>query len=377
MKENSCAQIRLITRITAAACLCSMLLCYKLWLNERTFPLSPVLGFLSSLQHPFDIILFVLSCICLAGIVLLRKPQLLTRVFLGLSLILALGDQNRWQPWFYQYVLMFVILSFFDFRCDDPKQQKAIVNTFRIMVASVYFWSGLQKLNPHFLQDTFPWLMEPFTNRLGPGSLDHFTFFGYSFPAIEILTGVLLLFRPTMKLAVLSAILMHCFILLILSPFGHNYNPVVWPWNLAMISFVLILFRNKCSLLLSDVRMALQYNSVRFVLILFSLMPLFNFFNLWDSYLSHNLYSGNTSNGVIYLSDAVKNKLPAEIQLYAKGEMDQNQIVIKYWGMMELNVPAYPEKRNFEAVTKSFYIYAGDPSEIYLMYTPKIRLQDQ
>lgn len=83
-------------------------------------------------------------------------------------------------------------------------------------------------------------------------------------------------------------------------------------------------------------------------------MPLLNFFNLWDSYLSHNLYSGNTSGGVVYVSDSVENKLPEAIKPYSIGELNQNQITIKYWCMMELGVPAYPEKRNFEAISNTF-----------------------
>ena len=105
-------------------------------------------------------------------------------------------------------------------------------------------------------------------------------------------------------------------------------------------------------------------------------MPLFNFFNLWDSYLSLNLYSGNTSNGVIYVSDNLKEKLPPAIKPYAIGQLNQNQITIKYWCMEELGVPAYPEKRNFEVITNFFYAYATDSSEVYLMFTPKLKLKD-
>ena len=107
------------------------------------------------------------------------------------------------------------------------------------------------------------------------------------------------------------------------------------------------------------------------------MLPLFNFVNLWDSYLSHNLYSGNTSNGVIYISDALETKLPEKIRKYSLGELNQNQITIKYWCMMELGVPAYPEKRNFESITSTFYKYATDSSEVYLLYTPKLKVSDR
>lgn len=375
LKEHSCSQIRIITRITATACLLSMMLCYKLWLSDRPFPLSPVSDILPTLASPVDLILFALSILSLLLILIFRNPQKIVILFLVLSFTLCILDQNRWQPWFYQYVLMFLILSCFNFRCDDLGHQKAIIITFKLMIVAIYFWSGLQKLNPKFLSDTFPWLMEPFTERLGyfPSS---FKAIGSSFPVIEILTGLFFLIPKLQRVALISAILMHCFILLILSPFGHNYNPVVWPWNLAMIAFNLILFRTKAKVLVSELRSSLKFHTVKIVLVLFVLMPLLNFFNCWDSYLSHNLYSGNTSNGVIYVSDAVKEKLPEHIRPYALGDLGQNQITIKYWCMMEIGVPAYPEKRNFISVSNRFYQYASDSSEIYLMFLPKLKAKD-
>ncbi|MCW3082907.1 MAG: hypothetical protein JWP12_273 [Bacteroidetes bacterium] len=372
-KENSCSQIRIITRITAIACLISMLLCYKLWLNDRTFPVVPLLHFLPALHHPFDYILPGIAAVLLLCIAIVRNPQRFIILFLVSAVLLMLLDQNRWQPWFYQYVLMFFIMAFFNYRCDDTKQQAAIVFTFKLMIAAIYFWSGLQKLNPNFLSDTFPWLMQPITDHLGPNSILHFRFLGYSFPLIETATGICLLIPALQKQAVIAAILMHVFVLVILSPLGHNYNPVVWPWNVAMILFVLLLFYNDSTYTFADIRSTLHYNSSKFVLVLFLCMPLFNFFNAWDSYLSHNLYSGNTSGGVIFITDVVKEKLPAYIKTYAIPEEGQSEINIKYWCMKELGVPAYPEKRNFEAVKNSLFAYTNDTSQIYLLYTPKLK----
>lgn len=376
MKDNSCIQIRIITRIIAVACLLSMLLSYKLWLGDRVFPLTPAFDFLPVLHHPFDIILFCIAIFLLICITVIRNPQKYILSFLICALILALLDQNRWQPWFYQYILMLFVVSFFNFRCDDTKQQQAIVTIFKLMIAAVYFWSGLQKLNPNFLTDTFPWLMEPITNHMAKGAINHFTWLGNMFPIIEFLTGIALFITPVKRVAVIMLFGMHLFILFVLGPFGHNYNPVVWPWNVAMMSFAYILFYKSEEFKIQHIRNMLHYHTIKVVVFFFLLMPLFNFFNLWDSYLSNNLYSGNTSGGVIYVSDSVENKLPEAIKPYSIGELNQNQITIKYWCMMELGVPAYPEKRNFEAISNTFYQYAKDSSEVYFMFTPKLKLSD-
>ena len=208
MKDNSCSQIRIITRIIAIACLLSMLLSYKLWLGDRVFPLTPVFDFLPAFYHPLDIVLFCVAIFLLICITVLRNPQKYILSFLICAFILALLDRNRWQPWFYQYVLMLFVVSFFNYRCDDTKQQQAIVTIFKLMIAAVYFWSGLQKLNPNFLADTFPWLMEPITNHMAKGAINHFTWLGKMFPMIEFLTGIALFITPVKKAAVL--ILFRC-----------------------------------------------------------------------------------------------------------------------------------------------------------------------
>ena len=74
MKDNSCIQIRIITRIIAVACLLSMLLSYKLWLGDRVFPLTPAFDFLPVLHHPFDIILFCIAIFLLICITVIRNP---------------------------------------------------------------------------------------------------------------------------------------------------------------------------------------------------------------------------------------------------------------------------------------------------------------
>ena len=377
MKEISCSHIRLITRIIAIACITGMLLSYKLWSGERSFPLSPVLELIPSLPKPFDSILFGFTLILLLLISISRNPQKYIIAFLVCALILAILDQNRWQPWFYQYLLMFFVLSFFNYRCDDTRHLEAIKTIFKLLIAAVYFWSGLQKMNPNFVADTYPWLMEPLADRIGETTIKNIDWFGNLFPIIETLTGIALFFSPVKKVAVVLLLLMHLFILFVLGPFGHNYNPVVWPWNIAMMGISFILFFNNESISISQIMETLRYHSLKIVFALFLMLPLFNFVNLWDSYLSHNLYSGNTSNGVIYISDSLETKLPEKIRKYSLGELNQNQITIKYWCMMELGVPAYPEKRNFESITSTFYKYATDSSEVYLLYTPKLKVSDR
>ena len=65
---------------------------------------------------------------------------------------------------------------------------------------------------------------------------------GLALPIFEILAALGLLFSKSKKLFALLLIGMHIFILIFLSPLGINYNSIVWPWNVLMILYLIILF---------------------------------------------------------------------------------------------------------------------------------------
>jgi hypothetical protein len=118
-------------------------------------------------------------------------------------------------------------------------------------------------------------------------------------PLVEASIGVGLLTRYR-NWAVILALGMHAFILLCLGPLGHDWNTVVWPWNVAMATFVVLLFWrtgdiSPKKILLPTRRRPSYLHAV--VLVLFAVMPLFGLFGLWDSCLSASLYSGNNERG--------------------------------------------------------------------------------
>lgn len=373
MQQKTFARLRLIRIVLSIAMIMGLVITYKLWLTGgRMFPHTPILPFLPQLPYPVDIILFGAVIVILLLIAYGYIARKLIAIFCILFAILMLFDQNRWQPWAYQYFWMMFVLAFVNWSDPNPIRQKNTINALRLIICGIYLYSGLQKLNPKFFDETYPWLLEPLQDVLSEGGEQFLLKLGYAFPAIEIFMGIGLFFRKTRKAAIILAVIMHLLILLDMSPLGHNYNHVIWPWNIAMILFVILLFNDTAPF--GSYKHSLRYPQVLVILLLFWIMPFLSFFNLWDSYLSASLYSGNTSSGVIYISDKVKEDLPQEIQQYVKGSHDQNQLAIKYWSMMELGVPGYPERRLFVNVKDYIEQYAGDPSEVFLIYTERISL---
>lgn len=337
--------------IVCVGLLGGLLLSPKLWLSTRDYPLSPVFGFLPAIRYPLDHIIPGVMLVLLALIAGLPRPSRLIAIFVPMAVCYALFDQERWQPWFYQYLLMLVAIGL-----DRPE-------TCRLMIACIYFWSGIQKINPGFAHETFPWM-------LGPLGGTWLAAMGYVVPVAESAIGIGLVTRRLRSLAVIGAVAMHLFILASIGPLGHRHNVVVWPWNMAMAVLVVMLFRATPEVGARKMvwGKGMAFQSV--VLVLFGVLPALSLVDLWDSYLSFTLYSGNQRNGTIYMSDAVAGRLPDEVQEVVgvyESEWKVDTLDLEEWSYAELNVPGYPEVRVFRNVARRICGELGNPGELVLV----------
>jgi hypothetical protein len=331
------ADIRLLwlRRSIVAGLVAGLLISAKLWVSTREYPLVPLLDIVPPLPYPLDYILFGLFGMLLVEILIFRGrlAGALVIAALALAALLALQDQDRLQPWFYQYSLMLGAVGLSNL---GRLSTEGALNACRVIVAFTYFWSGLQKAHVTFARDVYPWLIGPLASHLPSEAASILAHEAYAVPVIETAIGLGLLVRPLRKPAVIAAILMHAFILFSLGPWGHDWNSVIWPWNLAMVAFDLILFwraPDNPSFLAVVKPGGSAYRAV--VLVLFAFMPALNFVGLWDSYLSASLYSGSTEDGFVYTTDGSS-------EVYRSGIFDK--------AMDEMNVPVYPEVRVYKRV---------------------------
>jgi len=356
-----------LLRITLClACLSGLLLSWKLWLSTRYYPLTPVTEKLPFISPPFDLVLFVALLALLLIIAFRSRPLIPIVAFLVLGLFLCLSDQSRLQPWFYQYACMLAAFAFYLRKGPDEGNQRVLLNTCRLIIAASYFWSGLQKLGVGFIDRVFPSLINPYLNFIfGMVNLVPRPLF-LAIPMLEVGIGIGLLTRRFRNLSVLLALITHILILALLIPLRRN--SVVWPWNIAMAGFVVILFWRASDFSMRDLLLPRKLGFQTVVLILFGVMPLFSFVGLWDSYLSASLYSGNVEAAAIDVSESAKQRLPPAIQAYVQQSRATNKLQINptRWSLIELNVPSYPERRVFINVTKKICAFAEDPSEVTL-----------
>jgi hypothetical protein len=340
----------------------------KLWLNDRAYPLTPVWTTLVLDPLANRLVFFALIALLLALLVLPRPP-LFAAAFAAM-LVLAVQDQSRWQPWFYQYALMLLAIAL-----AGPGRAESARNTCRLMIVATYIWSGLAKLNPVFQAEAFPWLIGPLVHAwptlMEP--LRHAPFLG---PVLEIVAGVGLLTVRFRRAALAVAIAIHVFVLVMIGPGGLNFNRVVWPWNIAMVGFGLILFYRPAEpFTWRDVIWGGAFRFQKVVLALCAVAPILCFFGLWDDYLSSALYSGNNNYAVIDFDDAVRQKLPPEIRTYATTYgPNRYELDFDAWSLGEMHVPSYPELRIYRNVTRQLCRDTQDDNSMELVVESKLTL---
>lgn len=209
----------------------------RLWIGPRTYPLSPVLSFPPSSIYPIDLFLYAALFVLGGAILVSPRPQKFIFSFLGIVIVFCLLDQTRWQPWVFQYGFLLAALALFSWDSDDIGGRERTLNVARLIVATTYIFSGLQKLNLHFINVDFPWIVEPITNAF-PAARGLLYVLGIGAPFIQIGFGVGLLTRKYRRVSLILAVSMHAFILAMFGPFGQNWNNIIWRERLLWLASI-------------------------------------------------------------------------------------------------------------------------------------------
>jgi hypothetical protein len=304
-----------------------------LWYGEnRAFFLIPMFENLPLTIGNIGNMIFIIGLLVSLIIGLFYNKRFLVGGVLVFLALLFLQDLTRVQAWSYQYFLTFLVLFI-----DWKKPNKILIPTLQLILIFTYFWSGIQKLNPHYVDNVHPFLftafewLEPFGNNPK---------FGYVSAVFELLIGVGLFFRQTQRISVILAIGMHLSIFAIIGPWGLDWNEIVYPWNFVMIFLLPILFWNKLEK--SEKIPFSDLIARALIVILIGILPVFNLFTRFPETISMTMYNGTTSEiSVYYQGDTIPNCIPKITQADIYPTRFGNQLSLDDWGIDELNVPIY------------------------------------
>ncbi|SHF59791.1 hypothetical protein SAMN05443633_10595 [Chryseobacterium arachidis] len=333
-KDVSKQQVIYLVKMIAFFWLITKLWSYKTWVSDRLYPVIPPLDILKNIPEFWHQILFGLSLLSLLIIICFKENRGVLITLILSELLSCALDTVRWQPWEYMYLcfVLIVIINFY--------KPKNILLLSHLFLVSIYLFSGIHKMNRGFLSEV--WLNMVLVNFLGLSMefiLKYKLFFaGLFIPIVEVILAMLLLVSKSKKTISYFLMFMHFTILIFIGPFGLKYNSVIWPWNLAMIFILMIVYLKPINSLDKKVFVYHWY-----WMVLWFVMPLFSFFGSWYQYFSFSLYSGKGNCMYICVSDK-------EMELSPYFTPDKNNfctglncIDLQNWALEEIKSAPIPE----------------------------------
>lgn len=340
-------RIRYIRILICLSLLCIVAISYKLWLNERQYPLAPFFDFIPVLHSPFDWMQLAVVAGLLIAIVF-SSNAVFSRAFFAAFLLLALCDQNRLQPYYSMFAFMLLLLSLRK-NSERDEREKFVLNALRLILIGTYLWSGIHKINLHFIDRLYPFFARSEFSMPGFEPQDYIRkYVVLIIPFTELFIAIGLMLNRTRRLALHLVVAMHFAVMVFLSPFGFGWNLVVIPWNAALLLINILLFWKVEAIPLVELWNPDKSIVKALVILLFFIMPIFNLFGWWDHYLSSSLYSFKTPYGKIYVDESLRKNLPEYFEQYFFSDEKGEFIETTYWAMGELNVTTYPEPRVYE-----------------------------
>jgi len=281
-------RLKFIKIVTAIFMLIGLLMTFKVWTLNHDFPVIKVVGFLPQLGSQTTYFTFILLIIATSVSIFWHKSKIYSLIIL-LSVLLLSQDYMRWQPWVYMYGLIFWIVSL-----SKKNNSQQLIWALQLLMAGIYFWAGGHKLNP-FFRNTFPLEMAQVLGHLfnieSLSIIYKLTYLGFLIPLIEIAIGIGLLFKKYRFYALVTASITHVIIIVFQAPHGFNYFGIVYPWNLAMLLIIWVLFYGDTSkIIFKEARKSIL---LKVIFVLIWLLPSLNIFGLWHNYASFKLYTGN------------------------------------------------------------------------------------
>ena len=350
---------QLILRLLLFTWVITKWICFPLWLADRNFPTAPLWDGLLNLPLYWHAVLFYFSLVLMLVYIIFPNKKIIT-ILLLLEILSCLLDQNRWQPWEYQFIFMLAAYVFL-------KTEAHIYTAWQIILVGLYFFSGLSKLNAAFIHDIWynvilrRWLHIITDNLL-------IVRLGYLLPLIEMGAALLLCIPRFRKPGLFILMGMHLFILVFIGPLGLNFNKVLWPWNILLFCLLPLLFYKRA---LIPGRSFIAKPFSWLVIACFWLLPWGHLVGRWDHYLSFTLYSGGMPQFYICSNDnATLIKLSSHLGKVTNDKIPCLFPVNTYgWALKELTVPPYPQKNTYRRLARQWIKeYPGANFHFYIYY---------
>ena len=262
----------LLSRVIAGLLLGLILTCWPLF-TARAFP------HLGLFEIPDIVHLSVAALLALAStfVVISGGSRRLLWVTIALLGFCIATDELRLQPWAFEIFVFLIVLAV----CAPAKARAGM----QLYLVGLYLWAGLHKAQGEFIDRVVPWFAEPFDFELSATST---LVVGIGIVVAEAGGGLALLLLPLRRVAVLVLLATHLGVLLVLGPWGHDWDLNVWPWNVGQALLLWLLFWPE-----RKSGFEILQRAPKAILIIAVIVPALHLGAWWPANLSHALYAGN------------------------------------------------------------------------------------
>ncbi len=315
-----------------AATLLMLAVSWPLWVQGGTFPRVP---FVSGWPVPSVGISWAVFGILLVAVGL----GVVSRAACGVSAVLlaglVAGDQNRFQPWVYQYVLASLAFA------TAPSGRAA--GPCRLVMIAMYGHSGLAKLDASFCQELGPQFLAVGLGRLGMDPRQWapwgITAGSLLMPLVELAIAAGLAWGPTRRASLVGAVGLHVALMGVLGPWGLDHSLIVLVWNGALIVEVVTLFGGRIGTLGVGRRVGGAASVVA------ALLPFGERWGACDPWPAFALYASHVGRVEVGVPAGLLRTLPVVARPFVSGEGPWRTLDLTAWSRAERGVPIYPGGR--------------------------------
>ncbi len=338
---GSAFRFRLVLNL---AMLAMLGLSWPLWVGETAFPRVP---FVATIPAPP----LWASWVCFGGLIAAMASAMVAMTWrrgtlgaVALLAVLVAGDQNRLQPWVYQYLVTATALAL----SSEPWGLRLS----RWFLILLYLHSGLSKLDVTFTRELGPAFLQaglrPFGLRPGDWPEVWRDGLAVAMPFGELLVALGLAWRVTRRLALGGAVGLHVGLLAILGPWGLGHSTIVLVWNVALLVEDLILFGPWAEGPREPLRdLGHSMPAVAWLIGLVGVLPFGERWGFWDTWPSFAVYASHNERTDILVHRDDRDFYPTSIRSHLQPLPGNHWFVLDLtgWSRSLRRVPVYPQGR--------------------------------
>jgi hypothetical protein len=358
---------RIFDRYRVALCGSTLLmvgLAWPLWVDGGDFPRVPFLKGLAVLPAWVAWLQLIGLLATLTAAMFNLAAQAMIRLSVAFLIFSILQDQNRFQPWAYQYAMIGLVIGF----ATRPE----VLRLARWSIIGLYFYSGLSKLDASFCREMGPTFLSA---AVGPFGASPSTWpvpaqvaACLAMPVFEIAVATLLLFRATRRVGLVGAIAQHSALLWILGPWNLGHSLIVLLWNLALIVQDVILF-GPTAPLQERRSQSLAGRAVGWIFWSAMILPIGERFGFCDAWPGFALYASHVERAEVYLHEEDLDQFPDAIRARI-GPSDATpwrRLDLTGWSRDVRGTPLYPSGRVGNAVAEFLEVRSGGVHPVRLV----------